>query len=62
MAINAVAHNEVSIALACRTFRISETCNRYSPVLSNVNEDIADWPPLGDVNITCRSTGTSDDK
>ncbi len=31
------------IALACRTFRISETRYRYSPGLSNVNEDIADW-------------------
>ena len=32
-----------SIALACRTFQISETCYRYSPVLSDENEEIAAW-------------------
>ena len=31
MAMNAVARPGVSIALACRTFQISETCYRYSP-------------------------------
>ena len=41
--MNAVAHYGVSIALACRTFQISETCYRYSPVLSDENEEIADW-------------------
>ncbi len=43
MAMNAVAGHGVSVALACRTFEISETCYRYSPVLSDENEEIADW-------------------
>ena len=43
MAMNAVAQHGVSIALACRTFQISETCYRYSLVLSDENEEIADW-------------------
>jgi len=43
MAMNAVARHGVSIALACCTFEISETCYRYSPVLSDENEEIADW-------------------
>ena len=43
MAIDAVAHHGVGIALACRTFQISETCYRYSPMLSDENEEIADW-------------------
>jgi len=43
MAMKAVAQNRVSIALACRTFQISETCYRYSPILSDENEEIADW-------------------
>ena len=41
--MNAVVRHGVSIALACRTFRISETCYRYSPILSDENEEIADW-------------------
>ena len=41
--MNAVARHGVSIALACRTFQISETCYRYSPVLSDDNEEIAAW-------------------
>ena len=41
--MNAVAQNGVSIALACRAFEISETCYRYSPILNDENEDIADW-------------------
>ena len=41
--MNAVARHGVSIALACRTFQISETCYRYNPVLSDENEKIADW-------------------
>ena len=28
--------------MACRTFGVSETCYRYSPLLSNENEEIAD--------------------
>jgi hypothetical protein len=43
MAMNAVLQRGTSIALACRTFQISETCYRYSPVLSDENEEIADW-------------------
>ena len=43
MAMNAVARQGVSIALACRAFEISETCYRYSPILSDENEEIADW-------------------
>ena len=42
MAGNAVARRGVSIALACRTFGVSETCYRYSPLLSDENEQIAD--------------------
>ena len=41
--MNAVEQYGVSIALACRAFEISETCYRYSPVLSDENEEIADW-------------------
>ena len=43
MAMNAIAQHGVSIALACRAFEISETCYRYSPILSDENEEIADW-------------------
>jgi putative transposase len=43
MAMNAVIQRGASIALACRTFQISETCYRYSPVLTDENEEIADW-------------------
>ena len=43
MAMNAIAQHGVSIALACRAFEISETCYRYSPVLSDENEEIAHW-------------------
>jgi len=42
MAMNAVARHSVSIALACRAFEISETCYRYSTVLRDENEEIAD--------------------
>lgn len=42
MAENAVARRGVSIALACRAFGVSETCYRYSPLLSDENEQIAD--------------------
>jgi putative transposase len=42
MAETAVARRGVSIALACRTFGVSETCYRYSPLLSDENEQIAD--------------------
>jgi putative transposase len=42
MAAKAVEHRGVSIALACRAFGVSETCYRYSPLLSDENELIAD--------------------
>ena len=42
LAEKAVARHGVSIALACRTFGVSETCYRYSPLLSGENEEIAD--------------------
>lgn len=42
MAARAVARTGVSIALACRTFGVSETCYRYSPRLNDENEMIAD--------------------
>ena len=37
-----MARRGVSIALACRTFDVSETCYRYSPLLSDENEQIGD--------------------
>lgn len=40
--MNAVAQRGVSIALACRTFDLSETCYRCSPKLDGENERIAD--------------------
>ena len=43
MALWAVQHRSLSIANACRTFGISETCYRYKPKLSDENELIADW-------------------
>ena len=42
LAEKAVSRHGVSIALACRTFDVSETCYRYSPLLSDENEEIAD--------------------
>ena len=42
MAETAVARRGVSIALACRTFGVSETCFRYSPKLRDENAQIAD--------------------
>ena len=43
MATNAVAKHGVAIALACRTFSISQTCYRYERKLSDENAEIADW-------------------
>lgn len=43
MAQKAVAQCNVSIKLACITFRVSETCYRYQPKLSDENEEIAAW-------------------
>ena len=42
MAETVVARRGISIALACRTFGVSETCYRYSPKLNDENEQIAD--------------------
>ena len=42
MAERAVRRRGVNIALACRTFGISETCYRYSPKLQSENERIGD--------------------
>lgn len=42
MAETAVARRGISIALACRTFGVSETCYRYSPKLNDENEPIAE--------------------
>ena len=42
MAVRAVRRRGVSIALACRTFGLSETCYRYSPKLKSENEQIED--------------------
>jgi putative transposase len=42
MAENAVERRGCSIALACRAFVVSETCYRYSRLLSDESEQIAD--------------------
>ena len=42
MAQTAVAKHRVSVAQACRTFGISETCYRYGPKLKADNDQIAD--------------------
>ena len=43
MAEQAVRDKNVSVALACRTFGISESCYRYERTLSDENAEIADW-------------------
>ena len=43
MAVKAVTSRGVSIALACRTFSISESCYRYERKLSDENAEIAEW-------------------
>lgn len=43
MAVKAVAARGVSIAMACRTFQISECCYRYERKLSDENAEIEDW-------------------
>ena len=42
LAKRVVARHGVSIPLACRNFGVSESCYRYSPLLSDENEEIAD--------------------
>jgi len=43
MAVHAVAHHRISIALACRTFSISETCYCYERKLGDDNAKIVEW-------------------
>jgi len=43
MAVEAVASRGISVALACRTFSISESCYRYERQLSDENAEIAEW-------------------
>lgn len=43
MAKECVHQRQVSIRLACQAFSISETCYRYTPLLSDENAVIADW-------------------
>ena len=38
-----VAQHSISVSLACRCFRISETCYRYQPKLCAENEMIVQW-------------------
>ena len=42
MAVDAVTQKGISVALACRTFDVSETCYRYTRKLDGENERIAD--------------------
>ena len=42
MAVKAVETRAVSVALACRTFQISETCYRYERKFDDENAEIAD--------------------
>ena len=42
MAATAVTQKSISVALACRTFGVSETCYRYQPKLDAENVRIAD--------------------
>lgn len=43
MAQHAVRHHGVSIRLACQIFLVSECCYRYTPLMSEENQLIADW-------------------
>ena len=42
MAASAVERRGVSVAVACRTFGVSDTCYRHSSLLSDENHQIAD--------------------
>jgi putative transposase len=57
MAMNAISRHWVSIALACRTFQISVACYRYNPVLSDENEENADWLERLTTNKRCWGLG-----
>ena len=41
--MRAVEEKKISVRLACKAFRISEYCYRYTPKLSEENALIADW-------------------
>jgi putative transposase len=43
MAKAAVAQHGVPISLACKAFRISETCFRYQAKRQGENDEIANW-------------------
>ncbi len=43
MAVNAVKSKQISVALACRRFQISETCYRYERKFDDEHAEIADW-------------------
>lgn len=43
MAREVVDQGKTSIRQACVMFRVSETCYRYQPLLSDENAEIADW-------------------
>lgn len=43
MAREAVQTKGASVAIACRTFGVSETCYRYEATLSDENAEITDW-------------------
>ena len=43
MAVNAVNSKRVGVAMACRTFQISETCYRYERKFDDEHAEIADW-------------------
>ena len=55
MAKEAVQKTCVPVALACRTFNISQSCYRYERKLSDENVEIADW--LVRLTTTYRSWG-----
>ena len=61
MAATAVVGRGVSVAVACRTFGVSETCYRYGPKLRAENEESADLllglteARSGLVSYSCRS-------
>ena len=41
LAQEVISKNKMSLALACRTFIISQTCYRYTPKLPDENEKVA---------------------
>ena len=43
MAKQAASAYGASVRLVCAAFRVSETCYRYQPLLSDENAEIADW-------------------